>query len=81
MVGVGGLVGLQCDRVRGQSSDLQSSGDAGHDVFVGHVPVQQQDLDQRACPGGVAVRFVYLCVPETLSMLVSLLRARSRRLA
>jgi hypothetical protein len=33
----------------------QRAGESGDDVLAVHVPVQQQDLDQRPGPGGVAV--------------------------
>ena len=55
VVGLGELAGLQRDRVRGQRAGAQRGGQAGDDVLVGHVPVQQQDLDQGAGAGGVAV--------------------------
>ena len=39
----------------GQRAGAQRRGQAGDDVFVGHVPVQQQNLDQRAGAVTVAV--------------------------
>jgi hypothetical protein len=55
LVEVSGLAGLQRDGVRGQRAHLERRGEAGDDVVVAHVPVQQQDLDQRAGSGGFAV--------------------------
>lgn len=48
-------MGFQRDRVRGQRSCLKGGRQAGDDVLVVHVPVQQQDLDQRPGADGVAV--------------------------
>ena len=55
VVGLGGLAGLQRDRVRGQRPGPQRGGQPGDDVLVGHVPVQQQHLDQGPGAGRVAV--------------------------
>jgi hypothetical protein len=55
VVGLGELAGLQSDGVCGVRPGLQRGGQAGDNVFLGHVPVQQQNLDQGAGAGGVAV--------------------------
>jgi hypothetical protein len=54
-VGLGELAGLQSDGVRGERPGLQCRGRPGDDVLVGHMPVQQQNLDQGAGARGVAV--------------------------
>ena len=46
--GVGGPAGLDRDDVGGVRADGQRRLDPGDDVGGGHVPVQQQDLDQGA---------------------------------
>ncbi|MEU9464538.1 hypothetical protein [Streptomyces sp. NPDC048312] len=50
---LGGFAGFQSDGVGGQSAGSQCGGQARDDVFVGEVPVEQEDLDQ--CPGSVAL--------------------------
>jgi hypothetical protein len=51
-----GLPGLDGHQLGAGCPGLQGCGDAGQDRFGGHPPVQQQHLDQRPRPGGVAVR-------------------------
>jgi hypothetical protein len=60
---VGDAAGFQRGRVRGERSDLERCGQAGDDVVVLHVPVQQQNLDQSAGGGGVAVGVAGGCPP------------------
>jgi hypothetical protein len=54
--GVSGPAGLDRDDVGGVRADRQRRLDPGDDVGGGHVPVQQQDLDQHAGRGGLPVR-------------------------
>ena len=60
---VGDAAGFQRGRVRGERSDLERGGQTGDDVVVLHVPVQQQNLDQSAGAGGVAVGVAGGCPP------------------
>ena len=51
----GVLAGLDRDHVRGAAARGQRRGHPGDHLRGGHPPVQQQHLDQRPGPGGVAV--------------------------
>lgn len=50
-LGLGGLAGLQSDRVRGHGPGSQSRGQAGDDMLVRQMTPQQGNLDQG--PGAV----------------------------
>jgi hypothetical protein len=58
-VDVGEASGLQCDCVGGESTGMQSGGDAGGYLPVRQVPVKEQHFDERFSAVAVAVGFAH----------------------